>query len=54
MSFVLRTHLNAILGMLQLLRGTPLSAEQADYLDTLQESADNLLCYSEAMIGRGE
>lgn len=42
MSHELKTPLNGILGMSHLLEDTSLSAEQRDYLKTLQESAQNL------------
>lgn len=49
-SHVMRTHLNGVMGMAYLLRDTPLSTEQENYLDTLQESAESLLRYVNAMI----
>ena len=43
MSHELRTPFNGLLGMLQLLRDTAVSAEQTDYLQTAQTSAKRLL-----------
>ena len=43
MSHELRTPFNGLLGMLQLLQGTAVSAEQTDYLQTAQTSAKRLL-----------
>ncbi len=42
MSHEIRTPLSGVLGLLQLVRGTPLSGEQAEYLSMAQESADAL------------
>lgn len=43
MSHEIRTPLNGILGMSQLLEQTPLTEEQEDYLNIIQESGYNLL-----------
>jgi PAS domain S-box-containing protein len=43
MSHELRTPMNGIIGMIDLLHQTGLSAEQADYVDTLRKSSDALL-----------
>ena len=43
MSHELRTPLNGILGFTRLLRKTRLDAEQADYVETIERSADDLL-----------
>jgi len=43
MSHEIRTPLNGVIGMIELLRGTPLDARQQDYLDSLLQSADTLL-----------
>ena len=43
MSHELRTPMTGVLGMLDLLRGTALSREQAGFVDTLRSSADALL-----------
>uniref|UniRef100_I2Q7H4 histidine kinase n=1 Tax=Desulfovibrio sp. U5L TaxID=596152 RepID=I2Q7H4_9BACT len=43
MSHEIRTPLNGVMGMLQLLAGTPTTPEQADYLTTAMDSASGLL-----------
>ncbi|EHJ45982.1 PAS/PAC sensor hybrid histidine kinase (plasmid) [Solidesulfovibrio carbinoliphilus subsp. oakridgensis] len=43
MSHEIRTPLNGVMGMLQLLAGTPTTPEQADYLATAMDSASGLL-----------
>ena len=43
MSHEIRTPMNGVLGMTSLLAGTPLSAEQADYVDATRRSAQLLL-----------
>lgn len=43
LSHCLRTHLNGVFGMLQLLRATEIDEEQRLYLDALEESALKLL-----------
>ncbi len=43
MSHEIRTPMNAILGLLQLLGGTPLSPHQLDYVDKIDGSAKSLL-----------
>ena len=43
MSHEIRTPLNGVLGMLSLLKRTPLSPEQSAYLDTARQSGDHLL-----------
>jgi len=43
MSHELRTPMNGILGFTRLIKKTPLSDEQRDYIETIEKSADNLL-----------
>jgi len=43
MSHEIRTPMNGVLGMLQLLKTTPLNGEQAEYVDTCLESGRGLL-----------
>lgn len=43
MSHEIRTPLNGIVGFIQLLEGTPLTNEQADYVKTIAVSTDSLL-----------
>ena len=43
MSHELRTPFNGLMGMLGLLQGTPITEQQADYIQTAQESAGHLL-----------
>jgi two-component system, sensor histidine kinase and response regulator len=43
MSHEIRTPMNGIIGMMELLRSTPLSPRQADYLKVVSQSAESLL-----------
>ena len=43
MSHEIRTPMNAILGFAELIRDTPLTATQAEYIDTISSSGDSLL-----------
>jgi len=43
MSHEIRTPLNGVMGMLSLLTRTPLSPDQASYVQTARESGDHLL-----------
>ena len=50
MSHEMRTPLNGIIGMLDLLKGTPLSAEQEELTDTIDDSAHTLLFLMEDVL----
>jgi signal transduction histidine kinase/ActR/RegA family two-component response regulator len=43
MSHEIRTPMNAILGFAELIRDTPLTATQSEYIDTIRSSGDSLL-----------
>ncbi len=43
MSHEIRTPMNGVLGMLELLEGTPLAPEQSDYVATIRTATDSLL-----------
>ncbi len=43
MSHEIRTPMNGVLGVVQILKDTPLTDEQKEYLDVIRQSGDNLL-----------